>query len=184
MMEQAQENLYGYIGNLTSAFIDVRGELGFALPALLIPDALIVAAVAVTITEVLTPGTTEKVIKKISENVIPKVEPIASPYPDIPKPGDCSESEQRNLQDVVDKTKKGVQKRGGCTDVDCCYILKIKKQAWLELASARSHINNKCFRGGNKTHQEQVKDAWNNLTRCENFTDICTLGLQFSPNLS
>lgn len=64
MMEQAQENLYGYIGNLTSAFIDVRGELGFALPALLIPDALIVAAVAVTITEVLTPRTTEKVIRK------------------------------------------------------------------------------------------------------------------------
>lgn len=67
MMEQAQENLYGYIGNLTSAFIDVREELGFALPALLIPDALIVAAVAVTavaITEVLTPDTTEKVIKK------------------------------------------------------------------------------------------------------------------------
>lgn len=172
MMEQAQENLYGYIGNLTSAFIDVRGEFGFALPALLIPGALIVAAVAVTavaITEVIAPGTTEKVIKKISENVIPKVEPIASPYPDIPKPGDCSEAEQRNLQDVVDKAKKGVQKRGGCTDVDCCYILKIKKQAWLELTSARSHINNKCFRGGNKTHQEQAKDAWNNLARCENF---------------
>ena len=64
MMEGPQENLYGYVDNLTSAFIDVRGEFGFALPALLNPIGLIVAAVAVTavaITEVIAPGTTEKV---------------------------------------------------------------------------------------------------------------------------
>ena len=102
-MERLQENLYGYVGNFPSAFIDVQGKFGFALPALLNPVGLIVAAVAVTtvaITEVIAPGTTEKVIKKISENVIPKVEPIAVPYPDIPKPGDCSEAEQKYLAGV------------------------------------------------------------------------------------
>lgn len=146
MMERPQENLYGYVGNFPSAFIDVQGKFGFALPALLNPVGLIVAAVTVTtvaITEVIAPGTAEKVIKKISENVIPKVEPIAVPYPDIPKPGDCSESEQKYLQDKVNRAKKEVGKSGKCTDDDCCYILKMKKKAWLMLASARSHINNK-----------------------------------------
>ncbi|WP_343020265.1 RHS repeat-associated core domain-containing protein [Akkermansia muciniphila] len=174
MMESPQENLYGYVGNFPSAFVDVQGKFGFALPALLNPVGLIVAAVAVTtvaITEVIAPGTTEKIIKKISENVIPKVEPIAVPYPDIPKPGDCSESEQKYLQDKVNRAKKEVGKSGKCTDDDCCYILKMKKKAWLMLASARSHINNKCFRGGNKTHQEQAKDAWNNLSKCEKFIE-------------
>ena len=68
MMERLQENLYGYVGNFPSAFIDVQGKFGFALPALLNPVGLIVAAVAVTtvaITEVIAPGTIEKVIKKI-----------------------------------------------------------------------------------------------------------------------
>ena len=174
MMERPQENLYGYVGNFPSAFIDVQGKFGFALPALLNPVGLIVAAVTVTtvaITEVIAPGTAEKVIKKISENVIPKVEPIAVPYPDIPKPGDCSESEQKYLQDKVNRAKKEVGKSGKCTDDDCCYILKMKKKAWLMLASARSHINNKCFRGENKTHQEQAKDAWNNLSNCEKFIE-------------
>ena len=174
MMERPQENLYGYVGNFPSAFIDVQGKFGFALPALLYPVGLMVTAVAVTtvaITEVIAPGTTEKVIKKISENVIPKVEPIAVPYPDIPKPGDCSESEQKYLQDKVNRAKKEVGKSGKCTDDDCCYILKMKKKAWLMLASARSHINNKCFKGGNKTHHEQAKDAWNNLSKCEKFIE-------------
>ena len=174
MMERLQENLYGYVGNFPSAFIDVQGKFGFALPALLNPVGLTVAAVAVTtvaITEVIAPGTAEKVIKKISENVIPKVEPIAVPYPDIPKPGDCSESEQKYLQDKVNRAKKEVGKSGKCTGDDCCYILKMKKKAWLMLASARSHINNKCFKGENKTHQEQAKDAWNNLSKCEKFIE-------------
>lgn len=55
------------VGNFPSAFVDVQGKFGFALPALLNPVGLIVAAVAVTtvaITEVIAPGTTEKVIKK------------------------------------------------------------------------------------------------------------------------
>lgn len=170
MMVRMQDNLYSYVSNMPSAFIDVRGKFAFALPALLNPVGLVVTAVAVTaivITEVVAPGT----IRKIADGVIPKVEPITVPYPDIPKPGDCSESEQRALQNEVDKAKKGVQKKGGCKPDDCCYFLKIKKQAWLELASARSHINNKCFRGGNKTHQEQAKDAWNNLAKCEEFIE-------------
>ena len=122
-MERLQENLYGYVGNFPSAFIDVQGKFGFALPALLNPVGLTVAAVAVTtvaITEVIAPGTTEKVIKKISENVIPKVEPIAVPYPDIPKLGDCSASEQKYLQDKVNRAKKEVGKSGKCTGHDCC----------------------------------------------------------------
>ena len=56
MMERLQENLYGYVGNFPSAFIDVQGKFGFALPALLNPVGLTVAAVAVTtvaITEVI-----------------------------------------------------------------------------------------------------------------------------------
>jgi len=68
MMERLQENLYGYVGNFPSAFIDVQGKFGFALPALLNPVGLIVAAVAVTtvaITEVIAPGRQKKLLKNI-----------------------------------------------------------------------------------------------------------------------
>ena len=47
-----------------------------------------VAVTTVAITEVIAPGTTEKVIKKISENVIPKVEPIACLLYTSPSPRD------------------------------------------------------------------------------------------------
>ena len=57
------------------------------------------------------------------------------PYPDIPKLGDCSASEQKYLQDKVNRAKKEVGKSGKCTGHDCCYILKMKKKAWLMLAS-------------------------------------------------
>ena len=72
-MERLQENLCGYVGNFPSAFIDVQGKFGFALPALLNPVGLTVAAVAVTtvaITGVIAPGTIEKVIKKIGSYIL------------------------------------------------------------------------------------------------------------------
>ena len=73
------------------------------------------------------------------------------PYPDIPKLGDSSASEQKYLQDKVNRAKKEAGKSGKCTGHDCCYILKMKKKAWLMLASARSHINNKCFNKHSRT---------------------------------
>ena len=65
---------------------------------MLYPVGLMVTAVAVTtvaITEVIAPGTTEKVIKKISENVIPKVEPIAVPVSNTVPKADCEEFKRR-----------------------------------------------------------------------------------------
>ena len=59
------------------------------------------------------------------------------PYPDIPKLGDCSASEQKYLQDKVNRAKKEVGKSGKCTGHDCCYILKMKKKAWNKLQSSQ-----------------------------------------------
>ena len=65
------------------------------------PVGLMVTAVAVTtvaITEVIAPGTTEKVIKKISENVIPKVEPIAVPVSNTVPKADCEELKRKKKE--------------------------------------------------------------------------------------
>ena len=171
MMEGPQENLYGYVDNLTSAFIDVRGEFGFALPALLNPIGLIVAAVAVTavaITEVIAPGTTEKVIKKISENVIPKP-PIALPRVDIENIEKIRECE-KIYNEYHELSQKGCPP---CTGT-CCEQLKESVNCKQNLVdSRRKYLENNCddyLPGAQKyprNHVQELKNRINSVRECK-----------------
>ena len=46
-------------------------------------------------------------------------------------------------------------------------MLRIKKKAWLALATARSIINNTCFRGGDATLQDEEAKAWAKVSEYE-----------------
>ena len=63
--------------------------------------------------------------------------------------------------------KSNVGMLGKCKTKNCCWMLRIKKKAWLALATARSIINNTCFRGGDATLQDEEAKAWAKVSECE-----------------
>ena len=71
------------------------------------------------------------------------------------------------LQVNVELAKSNVGMLGKCKTKNCCWMLRIKKKAWLALATARSIINNTCFRGGDATHQDEEAKAWAKVSECE-----------------
>ena len=123
------------------------------------PVGLMVTAVAVTtvaITEVIAPGTTEKVIKKISENVIPKVEPIAVPVSNTVPKADCEELciPEHPTASVCDEFKRRAQK------------LKNAEEA-------RKMYDSNCFDGGDNGHIEQSEEIGKGAERCWNLYKEC-----------
>lgn len=174
MMERPQENLYSYVSNLTSAFIDVRGNFAFALPALLISGGLVVAA-AVAITEVIAPGTTEKVIKKISEGIIPKVEPIAIPVPNTAPKVDCEELKRRKKQArnaVRDQSCKDMD-IPRCSKVSDCEIFKNRANKFEEARRAREEYDTNCFDKVDPGHEKQIKQMIKGYATCMNKYEEC-----------
>ena len=178
MMERPQENLYGYVGNFHSAFIDIQGKFGFALPALLNPVGLIVAAVAVTtvaITEVIAPGTTEKVIKKISENVIPKVEPIAVPVSNTVPKADCEELKRKKKE--AKEASRGQSCKKLCIPehptASVCDEFKRRAQKLKNAEEARKMYDSNCFDGGDNGHIEQSEEIGKGAERCWNLYKEC-----------
>lgn len=183
MMERLQENLYGYVGNFPSAFIDVQGKFGFALSASLNPVGLIVAAVAVTtvaITEVIAPGTTEKVIKKISENVIPKVEPIAVPVSNTVPKADCEELKRKK------KEAKNAVRGQSCEDIDIppcptvsdCEVFKNRANKFEEARRVREEYDTNCFDSVDQGDEQQIKQMKDGYTTCMNKYEECKQQLQ------
>lgn len=178
IMERTQENLYGYVGNLTSALIDVRREFGVALSGLLNPVGLIVAAVAVTavaITEVIAPGTTEKVIKKISESVIPKVEPIAIPVSNTAPRVDCEELKRKK------KEAKNAVRGQSCKDMDIprcpkvsdCEVFKNRANKFKEARRAREEYDTNCFDNVDPGHEKQIKQMIEGYATCMSKYEEC-----------
>ena len=84
-----------------------------------------------------------------------------------PWSGDCSVAMHAALQANVELAKSNVGMLGKCKTKNCCWMLRIKKKAWLALATARSIINNTCFRGGDATHQDEEAKAWAKVSECE-----------------
>jgi len=86
---------------------------------------------------------------------------------DLSKPGPhtkrCSRIYHGILQAAFDNAKIDVGLLSKCNDKNCCWLLKVKAVAWLNLAGARSKINEACFNGGGGTHQEEAAKAWEKL---------------------
>ncbi|HFB65733.1 MAG TPA: hypothetical protein ENJ60_09360 [Aeromonadales bacterium] len=94
--------------------------------------------------------------------VIPRI--IASS--DSEKCDDNDDDECKKLNEDVNRAKKKVGKLGACKKGMSKFELMIRKRAWLKLASARSHRDQKCWSGGDIGHQQAQAAAWQNLGKC------------------
>jgi Novel toxin 16 len=90
-------------------------------------------------------------------------------------PGDCTEAEHAVGQYIVFwGCKTGFV--GKCRKDDGCESFKAMFEGNSSCCEARRNHNNTCFRGGNKTHREEAKDACKFAERCRklyNFKCAC-----------
>jgi hypothetical protein len=110
------------------------------------------------------------------ENTVNMGGVIDSPVPIVPgapaggggetDPGDCTKEEHKELQKEVNEAKKDVAAGGACKAGDSPETLKKKGAAWLRQATARSKINNKCYKGGDDGHQTAAASAWEHVGKC------------------
>ena len=144
------------------------------------PVGLRVTAVAVTtvaITEVIAPGTTEKVIKKISENVIPKVEPIAVPVSNTVPKADCEELKRKK------KEAENAVRGQSCKDIDippCSTVSDFKNRAnkFEEARRAREEYDTNYFDSVDQGDEQQIKQMKDGYTTCMNKYEECKQQLQ------
>ena len=80
-------------------------------------------------------------------------------------PGDCTKARHRKLQNRVDFHKK----QPGCKGDMSCSELKRNYQYKRKLVSARTIINNVCFRGGDDIHIKALKEAQRAVKNCVKF---------------
>jgi len=95
------------------------------------------------------------------------VAPATPPATSETDPGDCTKEEHKKLQDEVKESKADVSKGGACKETDSPKELKKKGAAWLRQATARSKINNKCYKGGDDGHQIAAASAWEHVGKCQ-----------------
>ena len=178
--EEGGRNLYAFIGNNPIFFVEYRGNIAIvAIPVV----AIGIIAIGIIGAIIMQPSTGEILAPEIPDSTIvdsnvvlctcvltclAKGLSVAQDIADTCKradPGDCTEEQKNKLQEDVKKTK-GAKK---CTLWDNLETLLDKRRAWLSHATARSIINNTCYKGGDEGHQKQEAAAWSNVGKCEKY---------------
>ena len=158
--EGGDSNLYRYVKNNSINFVDSNGLSmagvltlgGFAAAA----DGPIPVGDLIGLGIIIVGGTVY-LIKNLQEE---KEKDCLAP------PGDCTSGVHRRLQDEVDnKCKSGI----GCKGTDTKETLREKIIKHQQCISARNKINNKCFRGGDDTHNIELEKHIRGLIRCYEF---------------
>ncbi|MFP4124890.1 MAG: DUF4157 domain-containing protein [Coleofasciculus sp.] len=108
----------------------------------------------------------KKIHTKIAGQVVQLV-----PGDGMKPPGDCSWAKYHALAAAVDATKKVTSQLGKCRETDDCPTLATKIAAVTAEIAARTAINATCFRGGNKTHRDQVTEKNNMMMNCYRYFD-------------
>jgi hypothetical protein len=84
--------------------------------------------------------------------------------------GDCSEQECIDLQDRVhapDSCSSQDNKLSGCRKITGCANLTEARGRWQKCFTARRAINQRCFGGGNFSHNEKEIEAIQNAIGCD-----------------
>jgi len=69
----------------------------------------------------------------------------------------------------VQAAKRVLRTLGQCQIVDPASLLEVKRLAWLEAATARSINNQRCYSGGDPTHQDEAAIAWKHTGQCTRY---------------
>lgn len=79
-------------------------------------------------------------------------------------PGDCTQEKHKELQDEV---TRACSLPASCLQTDSCFTLEQKMRNFEACIAARVIINKECFRGGDKLHNDQIKERQNGLANCD-----------------
>jgi putative RNase toxin 16 of polymorphic toxin system len=60
-----------------------------------------------------------------------------------------------------------------CAKDDDCLVLAAKAMKFLRCVTAREARENKCFRGGDRGHKQQIQQRRKNLTDCNTYLFNC-----------
>ncbi len=75
--------------------------------------------------------------------------------------------ECNKLNQKVQDAKNEVGRLGACRAGMSQYDLRVREQAWLDLATARAKRDKKCWNGGDAGHQQAQADAWRHVGQCQ-----------------
>ena len=165
-------NLYNYVLGSPTNFSDPNGET-----LLIIEGGAIVifTGIAITAGACLLLESCRAAAQAMGQAIIDLLSSKATPTTvTLAPPGRCQQGEYDSLADAVRQAKDKTANLGGCTSGDGLQMLKAKKAAWLELAAARSTINNRCFDGGDAGHQIALAQAWNVVANCDKLIQACS----------
>ena len=79
-------------------------------------------------------------------------------------PGDCTPEEYNQLQDAVNTECKRIPTK--CIFIQSCAVLRANWLQAQQCIRARAIIMNKCFRGGNETHQQALRTTQAGADKC------------------
>jgi hypothetical protein len=89
--------------------------------------------------------------------------PLSAAEPLSP-PGDCTEAEHRELKQEVGRACKATSMK--CYEQQDCATLIENWLKFQRCIDARLTIMNKCFRGGDKTHQDEIRNYRDGASTC------------------
>lgn len=78
---------------------------------------------------------------------------------------DCTEATKRMLQNEVQKYCKGEPTK--CNPMDECATLERKMHIAMQCIQARTRINMRCYKGGDRGHQQAIEERINSLVKCQ-----------------
>lgn len=87
----------------------------------------------------------------------------------IEPPGDCTKERHRALQDAADRACKGQKMR--CTHNQDCVTLETNLMRFEDCIMARRAIMNECFRGGDRTHRDEIESVERGHQTCKDLIE-------------
>ncbi|WP_413111583.1 RHS repeat-associated core domain-containing protein [Thaumasiovibrio sp. DFM-14] len=153
-------NVYGYGEQKPTKFIDPTGELAILAPIVPIGNWIganwgVIGAGVAAGAIMSMPDDSSDDENNCSAPGTPSVDP------------DCDEI-NRKVQETKPSLWGFGKGRAKCLSSMSRIELATRKALWLEHAKARSRSIDKCWHGGDETHQQQTADAWRNVSRCAN----------------
>jgi uncharacterized protein RhaS with RHS repeats len=136
-------NTYGYVHQNPLKYIDPEG---LAAQVCLIPGVNAVCATA-------------------ASKALNAVVAVGIAAYELCKDDDGGECDKLNQQ--VQDAKNEVGRLGACRAGMSQYELRVREQAWLNLATARAKRDQKCWNGGDAGHQQAQADAWRHVGQCQ-----------------
>jgi RHS repeat-associated protein len=140
-------NTFSYALNQPNRYSDPSGQIAGV-------DDVVVGGIVLGVGAILASPPGQAAIKKTVDAIS-----------ELCTPGDpCKE-----LNDDVQraKNKVGSFKPAACSAGMTRWDIQQRSNAWLELATARTRHDQKCWSGGNAGHQVAQADAWSHVGRCQ-----------------